>query len=76
MNSLALPHWRRDRLTHAVIAETTWGFAVAAGLTAMELARCGAACIDQTAITTAACVAFGIVCVGPLATLRRDDAAT
>lgn len=43
-----------------------WGVTLAAGLTGLTLAQCGAVCLDQTAVMAALSVAAGIACFAPL----------
>lgn len=43
-----------------------WGATLAAGLTGLTLAQCGAVCLDQTATLAALSVAAGVACFAPL----------
>jgi hypothetical protein len=72
-NAFAFPRLRRDRVPHVVAAGTAWGLTVAVGFIAMDVISCGAVCIDQSAITTALCVAVGIIGIGPFAALHQDQ---
>ncbi|MGN6463233.1 MAG: hypothetical protein ACTHLY_18800 [Pseudolabrys sp.] len=73
--ALAMPHatWMtRSWMTRSLIAGSAWGVALTAGLTGMEFAQCGAACIDQTVMTAAVSVAAGIGAMGVLIALTRN----
>jgi len=61
---------RHRRLPHLALAGAAWGLSLAAGLTAMDLARCGAVCLDQAATTAVLCMAVGMIGIGPLAALQ------
>lgn len=50
-------HW----MTRSLIGGAAWGLALTAGLTGMDFAQCGAACIDTTAMTAVLSVALGII---------------
>jgi hypothetical protein len=69
-HAFAVSRLRKDRLPHLVVAGTAWGLILAAGLTAMDPARCGAVCIDQTAVIAVLSVAVGFVGISPFAVLR------
>jgi len=62
------PSW----MTRSLVAGSAWGLALTAGLTGMEFAQCGAACIDTTAMTAAISVATGIAAMGALTVLARN----
>lgn len=69
--TLAAP--RTSWMTRALIGGAAWGLALTAGLTGMDFAQCGAACIDTTVMTAAVSIATGIVAMGTLTALARKD---
>lgn len=74
--ALAVPraNWMtRSWMTRSLIGGAAWGAALTAGLTGMDFARCGAACIDTTVMTAAVSIAAGVVATGALAALTRKD---
>lgn len=73
--ALTLPRTRwmtRSWMIRSLVAGSAWGLALTAGLTGMAFAQCGAACIDQTAMTAAVSVAAGIGAMGVLIALTRN----
>ena len=64
-------------LTHArfrtiLVAGIAWGAVVAAGLTALDVWRCGVICLDSAAFTTLLSAAIGIITIGPLAAIGHS----
>ena len=64
--------WRKLRLTRnevlrMLIAGTSWGVAMSAGLAGMTFWNCGMICQDDLIKTTALSIAAGILTIGPLA---------
>ncbi|MBN9051904.1 MAG: hypothetical protein J0H78_20805 [Rhizobiales bacterium] len=62
----------RSWMTRSLIGGAAWGAALTAGLTGLDFAQCGAACIDTTAMTAALSIATGIVAMGVLTALARN----
>ncbi len=56
-------------LHRGLIAGSLWGLATAAGLTALEAARCGGVCVDQALAVTGLSLALGLLGIGPVAAL-------
>ncbi len=65
------PRLDASALRRAVLTGSAWGLIMAAGMTALDAARCGFVCLDAAAFNAAVAVAAGIVTIGPLAALGR-----
>jgi hypothetical protein len=68
--------WQKLRLTKSavlrmLIAGSTWGLAMSAGLAGMSLWNDGMICLDDSLLTTAICIAAGVLAIGPIAAYGR-----
>jgi hypothetical protein len=55
-----------------IAAGSAWGGIVSAGLLAIAWQQCGAPCLIDVAVTTAASVTLGIAVIGPIAAFTRS----
>ena len=70
--ALALAAPRTTWMTRSLIGGAAWGIALTVGLTGMEFAQCGAACIDTTIMTAALSMTTGIIAMGAVTALSRN----
>jgi hypothetical protein len=66
-----LRYFDRVALSRVLIAGSTWGCAVSAGLLAIAWQQCGVPNSLDVVVTTTASISVGIIAIGPIVAFTR-----